>query len=70
MIYGTGGFAFAQTKIDMPFASSSQTQPGWTAGGGVQYLWSESAIFQLEYRRIELQNKDFYAHEERKSASR
>lgn len=61
MIYGTGGVAFAQTKIDSLFASKSQTEPGWTAGGGVQYLWSESAIFQLEYRRIELQSKDFYA---------
>jgi outer membrane immunogenic protein len=61
MIYGTGGFAFAETRIDGPFASNSQTEPGWTAGGGFQYLWSDRAIFQAEYRRIELRNKDFYA---------
>jgi outer membrane immunogenic protein len=61
MIYGTGGFAFAETKIEGPFASNSQTEPGWTAGGGFQYLWSDHAIFQAEYRRLELQNKDFYA---------
>lgn len=61
MIYGTGGVAFAQTTIDGLFASSSQTEPGWTAGGGFQYLWSESAIFQAEYRRLEIQNTDFTA---------
>jgi outer membrane immunogenic protein len=61
MIYATGGVAFAQTKIDGPFVSSSQTAPGWTAGGGVQYLWSPSDIFQIEYRRLQIENKDFVA---------
>jgi outer membrane immunogenic protein len=61
MIYGTGGLAFAETKVDGLFASNTQTEPGWTAGGGVQYLWSESAIFRLEYRRLQLENRDFYA---------
>src|SRR6202011_5691539 len=61
MIYGTGGFAFAETKIDGPFASNTQTEPGWTVGGGFQYLWSDHAIFRAEYRRVELQNTDFYA---------
>ncbi len=61
MIYGTGGVAFADAKVDGPFASNSRTETGWTAGGGVQYLWSDSAILHLEYRRIELQNADYYA---------
>ncbi len=61
MIYGTGGLAFAETELDGPFASNSQTEPGWTAGGGVQYLWSESAILRAEYRRLEVENADFYA---------
>jgi outer membrane immunogenic protein len=61
MIYGTGGFAFAETEVDGPFASNSQTQPGWTAGGGVQYLWSPNAILHVEYRRTELENKNFSA---------
>lgn len=61
MIYGTGGVAFAQTTIDGPFASNTETEPGWTAGGGIQYLWSKNDVFQIEYRRIELQNRDFRA---------
>ena len=61
MIYGTGGFAFATTTIGGPFASNTRTEPGWIAGGGVQYLWSEKDVFQIGYRRIELQNMDFYA---------
>ena len=59
MVYGTGGVAFAQTKIDGPFASSTQTAPGWTAGGGLQYLWAPNAIVQVEYRRVEITNRDF-----------
>jgi outer membrane immunogenic protein len=61
MLYATGGVAFAQAKVDGPLTSSTHVQPGWTAGGGFQYLWSESAIFQAEYRRVELQDKAFYA---------
>jgi outer membrane immunogenic protein len=61
MVYGTGGGAFAQTTIEGPFASNSRMEPGWIAGGGVQYLWSEKDVFQIGYRRIQLQNMDFYA---------
>lgn len=61
MIYATGGVAFADTRVEGVFASNSQTEPGWTAGGGVQYLWSEHAIFQVEYRRLELESRNFTA---------
>ena len=61
VLYGTGGVAFAQTTIDGLFASNAQTEPGWTAGGGLQYLWSANSVFQIEYRRIQLQDRDFRA---------
>ena len=61
LIYGTGGVAFAQTEVDGLFGSNSQTEPGWTAGGGLQYLWSPNAILHADYRRIDLENKDFSA---------
>ena len=61
MIYGSGGAAFAEVKVDGLLGSNSRTEAGWTAGGGVQYLWSDSAILHLEYRRVELQKADFYA---------
>ena len=61
MIYGTGGLAFANARIEGPFASNTRTETGWTLGGGLQYLWSESAILHVEYRRVDLQNADFDA---------
>jgi len=59
LVYGTGGFAFAETTIHSLLGTSKETLPGWTAGGGLQFLWSEQAIFEIEYRRIELQERDF-----------
>jgi outer membrane immunogenic protein len=63
LIYATGGLAFGeiQVKNRLNFMSSSQTTGGWTAGGGVQYLWSDAAIFQLEYRRLSLEDQNYLA---------
>ncbi len=59
VVYGTGGVAFAQTEISGPFFSESRTEPGWTAGGGLAYLWNPNAIISIEYRRLETQNANF-----------
>ena len=61
MIYGTGGFAFGQMEINGPFSSNTQTLPGWTAGAGFEYLWNPTTLFQAEYRRVDLESRDFYA---------
>jgi outer membrane immunogenic protein len=61
LLYGTGGFAFANLEVKSRSAavSDSATLPGWTAGLGAEYLWSENALLRLEYRRIELSSRDF-----------
>ena len=59
VVYGTGGVAFAETEISGPFVSESHTEPGWTAGGGLAYLWNPNAIISIEYRRLETQNANF-----------
>ncbi len=63
LIYATGGLAFGeiQVKNRLSFISANQTTGGWTAGGGVQYLWSNEAIFQLEYRRLSLEDQNYSA---------
>ncbi len=61
MIYGTGGVAFGNTQIDGLLGSNNRTETGWTVGGGLEYLWSDSAILHAEYRQLELQGADFTA---------
>jgi outer membrane immunogenic protein len=63
LLYATGGVAFGEVQVKnrLSFISTSQTSGGWTAGGGVQYLWSNDAILQLEYRRLSLEDQSFYA---------
>lgn len=59
VVYGTGGVAFAETEVNGPFYSESHTEPGWTAGGGIAYLWNPNAIISIEYRRLQTQNANF-----------
>ena len=61
--YGTGGVAFGEVDVKDRFnlASTTQAGTGWTAGLGISYLWSESAIFRLEYRRLSLSDEDYHA---------
>ena len=61
LIYVTGGYAFADLRIknDAFGLSDSDTLSGWTAGGGLEYLWSEHAGLRLEYRRVQFSAKSF-----------
>jgi outer membrane immunogenic protein len=63
LIYATGGIGFGEVQVKnrLSFVSTSQIESGWTAGGGVQYLWSNDSILQLEYRRLSLDNQNFFA---------
>jgi opacity protein-like surface antigen len=51
LIYGTGGFAFANLEIENQSAagSDSATLPGWTAGLGAECLWGEHATLFTQY---------------------
>jgi len=64
LVYGTGGFAYANvdTKLNINSPSggftnalsSNQIETGWVAGGGVEYLFSPSWSAMVEYQYIDL----------------
>jgi outer membrane immunogenic protein len=65
LIYATGGGAFGQTNSNeivtqvLPplvtaVASVRENHVGWTAGGGVEWLYSRNLSFKLEYLRVDL----------------
>lgn len=61
-VYATGGYAFADVKVrgGLTGQSDSQVLSGWTAGGGVEYLWNRNALLRFEYRRTSLNGQNFY----------
>jgi outer membrane immunogenic protein len=61
LVYATGGYAFGNLKIQNYSlgASESNTLSGWTAGAGLEYLWSDAATLRVEYRRTELDGQRF-----------
>ncbi|WP_176085886.1 porin family protein [Martelella sp. HB161492] len=61
LLYATGGYAFANTSVknDTLAISDAKFMSGWTAGGGVEYLWSNTNGLRLEYRRVEFPSEKF-----------
>jgi outer membrane immunogenic protein len=51
LVYGTGGFAYGSVKNTVVRDTTSETQTGWVAGGGVEYklapAWSAKAEYQF-----------------------
>jgi len=47
-IYGTGGFAYASVQYSSGFEQST-TQVGWTAGGGVEWMFMPNWSAKAEY---------------------
>ncbi len=70
LIYGTGGLAVGETKIsNSAFAplvipplnaasESSKTQAGWTAGGGVEWMFAPNWSLKAEYLYVDLGDND------------
>jgi outer membrane immunogenic protein len=61
LIYMTGGYAFANMSVknDAFGFSDSRTLSGWTAGGGLEYLWSEQNSLRFGYRRVQFREEGF-----------
>ncbi|MBO4225277.1 outer membrane protein [Bradyrhizobium neotropicale] len=61
LIYMTGGYAFANMSVknDAFGLSDSRTLSGWTAGGGLEYLWSEHDSLRFAYRRVQFFDESF-----------
>jgi outer membrane immunogenic protein len=67
LLYGTGGWAYGETKLDGPFTSTtpagafiattafsnSNTMNGWTAGGGVEWAFWNNWTAKFEYLHVD-----------------
>lgn len=64
LLYGTGGFALADTKLSATFAglgiSDSQTQTGWTAGAGIEWMFMPHLSFKAEYLYRSFSSVNFF----------
>ena len=49
LIYGTGGFAYADVQRNFWWNQNSAVQTGWTAGGGVEWLFLPNWSVKGEY---------------------
>jgi outer membrane immunogenic protein len=68
LIYGTGGFAFAQMNYEYDITDAGDVElisgdidenlTGWTVGGGVEYAATENFTVKLEYLYTDLGDFD------------
>jgi outer membrane immunogenic protein len=60
LLYGTGGFAYGNVKNTAPgfFSTTSETQTGWVAGGGLEYKLAPAWSIKTEYQFLSLDASD------------
>lgn len=64
LVYGKGGFAFydggsSQATTAKGYeTNSTSTYTGWTAGGGVEYAWTQNISLKLEYQHFDFGTED------------
>jgi outer membrane immunogenic protein len=49
LVYGTGGFAYADVQRNFWWNQNSAVQTGWTAGGGVEWMFLPNWSAKAEY---------------------
>src|SRR5436309_15273163 len=63
LLYGTGGVAFADTKLSVTALgttlSETKTQTGWTAGAGVEWMFMPRWSLKAEYLYRRFDNLTF-----------
>ena len=76
LIYATGGIAFANAKLESEGTivfddqstadfndSDSSTLTGWTAGGGVEYAFTDNIIGRVEVRYSDFGKDTFHLND-------
>ncbi len=58
MIYGTGGFAYGEVQRNLWWNQNSAVQTGWTAGGGVEWMFLPNWSAKAEYLYTEISGND------------
>jgi len=59
LLYGTGGGALKNQKVEAAGISDSNTMLGWTAGVGTDIKITDNVFGRVEYRYTDFGNKDF-----------
>ncbi|TIU66154.1 MAG: porin family protein, partial [Mesorhizobium sp.] len=59
LLYGTGGLAAKNQKIDDGVSSDSKAMLGWTAGVGTDIKITDNVFGRVEYRYTDFGDKDF-----------
>lgn len=68
LVFGTGGLAIADGKLSalgtlngvpLPNTSSSNTHVGWTAGGGLEYAFTQQWLGRVEARYTDFQSETY-----------
>jgi outer membrane immunogenic protein len=63
LVYGTGGFAYGEVRRTFfdgfgAFGSGNDVQTGWTAGGGVEWAFTQNWTVKVEYLHTELERNN------------
>ena len=58
-LYTTSGAAFANARLSTSGVGSSQTQAGWTVGGGVEYAITDNWLLRGEVRYTDFEKKTY-----------
>jgi len=59
LLYGTGGLAAKNQKIDDGISSESKGMFGWTAGAGTDIKLTDNVLGRVEYRYTDFGSKSF-----------
>jgi outer membrane immunogenic protein len=56
LFYATAGGAFANVQTNFNGTTTSHTQSGWTAGGGIEWAFADNWTAKVEYLYVNLGN--------------
>ena len=59
MFFGTGGYAFGNLSVKSSGVDDNKMLGGWTAGGGVEWVWNNSLTLRGEVAHISLASDTF-----------
>jgi outer membrane immunogenic protein len=59
LLYGTGGLAVINSKLESATGDDSNTHIGWTAGAGAEAKITQNIVGRVEYRYSDYGKKDY-----------